>query len=615
MTGTVKAGALGIVGATVKLWSSGTTATQLGATATTTAGGSFGLTFTCPSPGTLMYVTATGGHVGSGAANAAVELTSALGACGSLPVSIVVNELTSAAAAYALSGFAAPTGGSPSVSFQGKSPGLNQAFNALTNLTVTSTGAFETTGPETNQLQVQQTLDTLANAMAACDVSSPAGAACLELFSCAQINAAFVSTGAVCTGGTSPAPTDTLSAALAVTLNAGTVGLQGIWDVGTTTGNLYSATVLAASPNDWTLPMVYSLTNRGPLAIDGSGHIWVLSVDPSAPAGTPNPSLAVIELDANFNKLSPLTTGWNGGGVHSFDNTDLTNLAIDTAGNVWIGGSTTIIAELNSQGAPVSPAGGWVTASGPSATGPDGTAGVAIDSVGDAWFASGLTASTVYEMSPLGAPLSPAAGDAASNCPCNGIAADPSGNIWTAGPQPGALAEMTGGVQVSILHPPGFAVSDYLLGSVASDAAGDIWVTDQHNHGVWEYTSGGTWLPAATGGPNPAPFPNISALNDPSVPKGIAIDGAGHKWIANQSTAMSGPPASSLTELSADGSSNLSPTDGFGSGSINGAYSVAIDASGNVWVADGGTTIIQFVGAAAPTRNPIVSAVTSGFAP
>jgi hypothetical protein len=34
-----------------------------------------------------------------------------------------------------------------------------------------------------------------------------------------------------------------------------------------------------------------------------------------------------------------------------------------------------------------------------------------------------------------------------------------------------------------------------------------------------------------------------------------------------------------------------------------------------VWVADGGVNVIQFVGAGAPTRNPIVSGITSGLVP
>jgi hypothetical protein len=543
-----------------------------------------------------MYVTASGGQVGAAAANSAIQLTSALGACGSLPASIVVNELTSVASAYALSGFAvASTGTAATVGFQGKSPGLDQAFNTLTNLTVTSTGVFETTGPETNKAQVQQTLDTLANAMAACNAS--VSGACAELFSCAMVNANFVATGQPCSGGTPPAATDTLSAALVVTNFAGTIALQGIFDVGTTTGNAF-APVLAGSPNDWTLPLVYTQPNFGPLAIDAAGHIWVLGPDPSAPSGTQYPTLAVIELDANFNRLSPAAHGWNGGGVATFDKSDLSNLAIDAGGNVWIGGSSTVIAELNSAGAPVSPAGGWNTG----APGLDGTAGVAIDSAGDAWFASGQTAATVFEMSPSGTPT-PSGGYTASNCPCNGIAADTSGNIWTVSNV--GLAEIIAGVQGSILSPPGMYNHDTLFNSIAADAAGNLWIADQHNHGLWEYTASATH-PSWSG-----PFFNVAAQNNASHPGRVAIDGAGHKWISNQATGG----ASSLTEYSADGSTNLSPTDGFGSGSIGGAYSVAIDGSGNVWVTAGGTSIVQFVGAAAPTKNPIASAVTSGFTP
>jgi hypothetical protein len=558
-----------------------------------------------------MYVTASGGHVGTGAANAALQLTSALGACGSLPASIVVNELTSAASAYALSGFAAPTGGTPAVSFQGKSPGLSQAFNTLTNLTVTSTGAFETTGPETNITQVQQTLDTLANAMAACDVSSGgAGAACAELFSCATPNATYVGTGQACTlSGTPTLPADTLSAALAVIQNPGIVGLAAIFDAGSTNSTPFTP-VLARSPNDWTLPLIYSVTNYGPLAIDAAGHIWILGPDPNPGVGNTNPELAVIEVDTNFNLLSPALHGWNGGGIQSFDRTDLTNLAIDALGNVWIGGTSARIAELNFQGGAVSPPGGYSTG----AVGPDGTAGVAIDLTGDAWFASGISASTMFEMSPSGTPLSPTStGYSASNCPCNGIATDSTGNIWTVGgPSTGqALAEFTGGVQGSTLHPNGLANSSVIFKAIAADASGNLWIADQHNHGVWEYTpSTTTWTPSSN-----VPFPNVAALNNTSRPGGIAIDGAGHKWITNESALTPPPLASSITELSADGSTNLSPADGFGSGSINGAYSIAIDGSGNIWVTDGGTTVTQFVGAAAPTRNPIVSAVTSGFTP
>ena len=98
---------------------------------------------------------------------------------------------------------------------------------------------------------------------------------------------------------------------------------------------------------------------------------------------------------------------------------------------------------------------------------------------------------------------------------------------------------------------------------------------------MWEYTpgAGSPWTPSSV-----APFNNSAGSG--TIPKGIAVDGAGHKWIANNTFQGS---ISSVTELSADGTSNLSPVAGLGSGTLGtgGAYSVAVDQAGNVWVASG----------------------------
>jgi hypothetical protein len=128
---------------------------------------------------------------------------------------------------------------------------------------------------------------------------------------------------------------------------------------------------------------------------------------------------------------------------------------------------------------------------------------------------------------------------------------------------------------------------------------------------VWKFTPSG-----AAGTYSSTPFANAAAAG--TTPKGIAIDGASHKWIANNPTST----YPSITELSADGATNLSPANGFGfqvnSGTVSGpgvvttAYAIAVDGSGNVWVSDGNVNITEYVGAAAPTKNPISTAVTSG---
>jgi hypothetical protein len=606
VTGTVIGGTSAVVGSTVSIWSVGTAATQVGSSVITDANGQFSLNFNCPSADALMAVTAGGGQIGGGAANAHILLASALGACGSLPASIVVNELTSAAAAYALGAFAPPAG-TGVAGFQGKSPGLNQAFVTLTNLIVPSTGTFATTGRENNQPVVQQRLNTVANAMAACDVSSSAGA-CAELFACARANAAYVSTGLPCTGGTTPATADTLSAALAIVQNAGLVSMAGIYDVASTATPFSPA--LSAAPLEWTLPLVFSVKNYGPMAIDAAGHVWLLTPDPNPPPPPATPNLAVAELDADASFLSPHKTGhdWSAGGVSSV--VGVTNMAIDQSGNVWVSGTGHTIAALTSSGA------GLAGAPFSAGAGPNDTAAVTIDSSGNAWFASGDTQSSVFEIggagSALGNNLSGATGYGTANCPCNGMAADAAGNVWTISSGTSQFLSQlnAAGHEGNIQAPPaGYDLATFT--AVASDGSGNLWIADQHFHGVWEFTPSG-----AAGTYSSKPFSNAAAPGTKA--KAVAIDGAGHKWIANNP--LLSPFYPSITELSADGTTNLSPSDGFGfqvnAASVMGAYALAIDGSGNVWVTDGANNIIEYVGAAAPTLNPIASAITSGsFAP
>jgi streptogramin lyase len=83
------------------------------------------------------------------------------------------------------------------------------------------------------------------------------------------------------------------------------------------------------------------------------------------------------------------------------------------------------------------------------------------------------------------------------------------------------------------------------------------------------------------------------------------VDGAGNVWVGNYR-------GSSITELAGAGGSApgtpLSPSTGFGSdASLTSPFAVAIDASGNVWVSNqGSSTITQFVGVATPVKTPVL---------
>ena len=127
---------------------------------------------------------------------------------------------------------------------------------------------------------------------------------------------------------------------------------------------------------------------------------------------------------------------------------------------------------------------------------------------------------------------------------------------------------------------------------LAIDQSGNVWVPNFDGDSISEISSAGTVL--SNGG-------YISAsLVDPDD---IAIDGAGTVWISN----YRGP---SLTELAGSTASVpgavLSPAGGLGSDAgLLEAYSLAIDASGNLWVSNkGSNTLTEFIGLAAPVRTP-----------
>jgi len=132
---------------------------------------------------------------------------------------------------------------------------------------------------------------------------------------------------------------------------------------------------------------------------------------------------------------------------------------------------------------------------------------------------------------------------------------------------------------------------------LAIDQRGNVWVANFEGNSISEISGAGTVL--SNGGYTSA------SLDDPDD---IAIDGVGTVWISNYRGA-------SLTELAGSAASvpgtALSPAGGLGSDAgLVEAYSLAIDASGNLWVSNKGSNTLsqyfltQFIGLAAPVRTP-----------
>jgi len=603
LRGIVHGGQSPVSGSTVTLYAAGTgpaAASSLG-TATTDANGNFLLGgFTCPSATTSVYVVARGGNPGLGGSvnNSALDEMAALGSCGSLPASITINEVTTVAAAYALNGFIGGSGcvncgsGVPSDvdNVHGNDPGLSNAMGNAARLASVASGSASPPLPSASACAAgappvncgaEQRINALANILAACvNTSSGASSECVELFDCATPGASF-SGGACTVPGGSILATDTLQALLEIARNAGTVPVAGVYDVATR--NPVFSPALNAAPSDWTLAL--NITGGGldeigfvnsfskNIAIDASGNAWVVnyfnnSLSEFSPDGT--------ALSAN---------GYTGGGLNNPD-----AIAIDLSGKVWVANDgVSSLSEFNSAGTALSGSGGYTGG------GLNIPNGIAIDASGNVWVAN--VNSSLSEFNSAGTALSGSGGYTGGGL--NGpedVAIDAGGNVWVTNSNPSLSKFNSAGTALS---GSGGYTGGGLNGpeGIAIDASGNVWVTNNGSGSLSEFNSAGTALSGSSGYAG-------GGLNGP---EGIAIDASGNVWIANY-------PSGSLSEFNSAGTA-LSGSSGYTGGGLNGAYGIATDPSGDVWITNDNNTLTELIGAAAPTRTPLVSAISNGFTP
>jgi hypothetical protein len=359
------------------------------------------------------------------------------------------------------------------------------------------------------------------------------------------------------------------------------------------------APALPSTPTDAILTLAYPIPNSPSIAIDSFGNLWTLQSS-STPA---------LQAVSPAGTLISGPNGYSGGGLSANTTTfEGAALAIDASGNVWIGGMGEV-AEFTSQGVPTSISPDTAPDLGTSLLG--AASGVAVDPSGNIWLADGQCCNNpdnlfnIVQISSTGTVRSGALGDLLTESGGGalpaGIAVDAAGNTWTVSGQ-NIVETNNVGVSIGDFGTQTFASGNTAYWSaVAIGAGGNIWALDSQN-------SAAVFLDPSAAYNLSGPFTG-GGLNSATNPTAIAIDGLGHAWIANQGV------TSVVTELNPNGSV-LSPGAGFVSGgTIDGALGVAVDQSGNVWVADGNQTLYMLVGAGWPTVNPIVTAVNRGFTP
>ena len=488
---------------------------------TSDSSGNFTITgdYTCTS-GQQVYLYAIGGNPGSGT-NSAAGLMAALGQCpvagnflATIPY-IVVNEVSTVAAAYSLAGFAVDA---THISSPGNSlalTGIANAFATSTKLGTLSTGVAK--GPMIN---------LVANILAACINSTGASStACSTLFSNA-------------TNG-STAPVETATAAINIAHNPAT-NVANLFALSTASPPF--APSPTSQPNDFTVFFDYSASTltAGALVIDASGNVFV--------GNTASNVITVFSnLGAVLSGSSGITGGLNGPGGGAIDTSgnawvtsqnnnsvvkfasnktvstytgDALNspvgIAIDGSGNAWIansGGNS--VTELSSSGSLLSGAGGYTGG------GLNNPNTLAIDGSGSAWVVNN-GGNSVTKISRSGSILSGPNGYTGGLSQPLAIAVDSAGNAWIPNPTINSVTEISNsGTFLS-------GISGYTGGglngpnAVVIDGAGNAWISNYSGNSITEISNAGAILTGTTG--------LQPGLNTPS---GIAIDGSGNVWIAN----------------------------------------------------------------------------------
>ena len=612
-------------------------------TATTDVNGNFTVspsatTSNCPA-GQYAYISSAGGYPSGSPAlvNNSTLLVAALGACANISSStnVVINEVTTVAAAYALSGFMGTTANGSiyqaNVGSSGmnnavtgtatQAAGLGHAFLNAANLASYATGAANsqtaniTVGSTTVNGNVPANeINTLGDILQSCVNGVTGNSNCTSL---------FADTPSI----TGVAPTNTLQAMIYLARNPASAAAM---NASTGLFKLISSTPafanpLTAAPPDWSLAIVYTSTALP------SQYFTALDANDTVYAGASG-SANLAALSAYGTSTPTYTAGSLG--------TATRQIAPDALGNVWVTGYKTSATTTNVY--QYSAASGGAPTVYPITASSSEVYGLAVDKANNVWIASAATAT------PNITELAYSSGSYSANYIATvpgsfqpvAVTIDANQNIWAApyytsaniamvlpNITPGSTATYTSsGTTVTPISATFAGGANKPLGLVV-DAGGNAW-----------YGSTGSNTVTTTGIEEVVPTLNgssvITSLTAGSLVANAtlgaystglpAIDGAGTIYLADNlgSTELTalGIHVYSTVAVSGNASQVLSPPSGYlgcylatssttTCGILGGSYASAvynsrgalIDSTGSIWagITTGGFT--QLIGLAAPS--------------
>jgi trimeric autotransporter adhesin len=380
--------------------------------------------------------------------------------------------------------------------------------------------------------------------------------------------------------------------------------------IATVAGNSYPS---YSGDNDFATKA--ELLRPGDVAVDSSANIYI--------ADSGNARIRKVTSDGKINTIvGSGTIGYSGdGGVAT--KAALSQpmaLALDASGNIYIAeNGDSRIRKVDSKGN-ISTLAGNGTA-GPSSDGADATkvslnfpTGVAVDGAGNVYIADTLNL-RVRKVASGGA-ISTAAGNgnfsysgdglAATRAQLNSpeaVAADLAGNLYIADTgnnvvrrvaSDGTIASLAGNGQAGsaagqLNAPQGLAV----------DASGNVYIADTQNARVVKVAAGGAITTVAGNGtPGYGGDGGAATGAQLSSPMGLAADTSGNLYIADFSNSRVRKVASdgTITTVAGNGSAGYSGDGGpAANAQLNLPQDVAVDAAGNLYIADTGNTVIRRV--------------------
>jgi len=518
-TGTVQTGGnaafLELPGATVDLYrATGNEAPALVASWTSDANGQFAFATPFPQDGGIYYFTADFGN--------GVRLAAVPG--GEVPLSFIINELTTVATAYAYAQLFAEDG-----TIRAEPLALRIAAGMSGNLVDIGSGspsAVMLNTPNADETNSLRSTRNLANLIAA-SVGDPEGA-----------NPGLF---ALTTPPGGPAPSDTLQALVNLARHPANF-VDEIFSRSLVV-TPYTPT-LQFTPDAWTLAV--KVNDTGSVGIpfggvantvfDDRGYAWINN---NVVQGQPISATSVVVLQpdgrpsdgTNGTPLSPIT----GGGILG-PGFGIARSPVD--GTIWVGNF------------------GWGGLNpGPTGTGTGSVSQIALD----------------------GTPLSPEDGYDGGTNRVQGIILDPDGNVWTANFGGDEIVVFIGG-------DPDNAVSAELKSKpfgLALGTEGTVWAATVGNEPFFPFGTTPGEVPSNVTrwrlNEDQTALERLFTTNVGKELKGLDVDFDGYAWVASGGD-------DTVYRLAPDGS----VVGTFRSGGINAPWSIRIDDAGEVWVANFG---------------------------